>query len=241
LATVPAYEEIFPFIYALPMGYVNAFLLAEEDGLTLIDSGLPNGDRRIGKAIGELGRKRSDLRHILITHHHADHCGGSARLKEASSATTYAHPIDAPIIAGETPRPGPNPASMTGRVLGPLITRLPQNHPQATPVDQHINDGDVLPIAGGVKVLHTPGHTMGHVSFLVEGHGGVLFAGDAAAHMFGRLGKPMLLFTENMDAVRESMRRLAALEFDTACFGHGGVVKGKANVEFRQYVEKMAR
>ncbi len=238
---MPAYEEIFPFIYALPLGYVNAFLMAEEDGLTLIDSGLPGHDRRIGKAIGEMGRKRSELRHILITHHHADHCGGSARLKSASSATVYAHPIDAPIIAGETPRPGPNPSSVTGRILGPLITRLPQNHPEATAVDQHVNDGDVLSIAGGVKVFHTPGHTMGSVSFLAEGHGGVLFAGDAAAHMFGRLGKPMLLFTEDVDAVRESMRKLAALEFDTACFGHGGVVKGKANAEFRRYVEKMAK
>ena len=185
---MPAYEEIFPFIYALPMGYVNAFLLAEEDGLTLIDSGLPSGDRRIGKAIGELGRKRSDLRNILITHHHADHCGGSARLKEASGATTYAHPIDAPIIAGEKPRPGPNHGSITGRVLGPVITRLPQNRPRPTPVDRHVNDGYVIPIAGGIKVIHTPGHTVGSIAFLMGGHGGILFAGDAAAHMFGRLG-----------------------------------------------------
>jgi len=241
LASVSAYEEIFPFIYALPMGYVNAFLLAEQDGLTLIDSGLPNGDKRIGKAIGELGRKRSELRNILITHHHADHCGGSARLKEATGATTYAHPIDAPIISGEKPRPGPNPASMTGRVLGPVITRLPQNHPKVTPVDHLVNDGDFIPVAVGVKVIHTPGHTMGSIAFLVEGHGGILFAGDAAAHMFGRLGKPMLLFTEDMNAVRDSMRKLAALEFGTACFGHGSVIRGQANVEFRQYVEKMAK
>lgn len=237
---MPAYEEIFPFIYAIPLGYVNAFLMAKEDGLTLIDSGLPGQDRRIGKAIGEMGRKRSELRHILITHHHADHCGGAAPLQKASNATVYAHPIDAPIIAGETPRPGPNPSSVTGRLFGPLITRLPQNHPPTVTPDQHVNDGDILPIAGGVKVIHTPGHTLGSVAFLIEGHGGVLFAGDAAAHMFGRLGKPMLLFTEDMGQVRESMRKLAALEFETACFGHGSVVKGKANAKFRRYVEKMA-
>jgi glyoxylase-like metal-dependent hydrolase (beta-lactamase superfamily II) len=164
--------------------------MAEEDGLTLIAGPAAHG--RIGKAIGDGAKRAAD---ILITHHHADHCGGSARLKTASNATVYAHPIDAPIIAGETPRPGPNPSSITGRLFGPLITRLPQNHPEATAVDQHVNDGDVLPITGGIKVFHTPGHTMGSVSFLVEGHGGVLFAGDAAAHMFGRLGKPMLLFT----------------------------------------------
>ncbi len=239
---MPAYEEIFPFIYALPLGYVNAFLMAEEDGLTLIDAGLKGHDRRINKAIGELGREPSELRHILVTHHHADHCGSLAALKRKSSdATVYAHPLDAPVIAGEKPRPGPNPSSVTGRLFGPLITRIPANHPPAVTPDQHVNDGDVLPIAGGIVVLHTPGHTIGSVSFFIEGHGGVLFAGDAAAHMFGRLGKPMLLFTEDMGQVKESMRKLAALEFETACFGHGNVVKGKANAEFRRYVEKLAK
>jgi glyoxylase-like metal-dependent hydrolase (beta-lactamase superfamily II) len=238
---MPAFEEIFPSVYALPLGYVNAFLLAEEEGLTLIDAGLPGNSRRIGKAIGEVGRKRSELRHILITHHHADHCGGSAALKESSGATTYAHPLDAPIIAGDQPRPGPNPGSMTGKVLGPLLTRLPQNKPQATPVDRHVSDGDIVPVGGGLKVIHTPGHTKGSIAFLMEAHGGILFAGDAAAHMFGRLGKPMLLFTEDMDAVRDSMRKLAALEFETACFGHGTVVKGQAHSKFKQYIEKMAK
>ncbi|MEX0682123.1 MAG: MBL fold metallo-hydrolase [Dehalococcoidia bacterium] len=236
-----AVQEIFPFIYHVPLGYVNAYMMAEEGGLTLVDAGLPGNDRRFWKAITEIGRKPGDLSHVLVTHHHADHVGSLAALNQAGGATTYVHPLDAPIVAGDQKRPDPNPGSIAGRVLGPIIARLPQNNPVPVTPDQMINDGDELPIAGGVRVIHTPGHTMGHVSFLIEGHGGVLFAGDAGGHMFGRLGKPALIFTEDMAEARKSMRKLAELEFDTACFGHGGVVKGKAHAEFKRYVEKMAK
>jgi glyoxylase-like metal-dependent hydrolase (beta-lactamase superfamily II) len=236
-----AIEEIFPHIYAVPLGYVNAFLLAEEDGLTLIDAGLRGNERKIWQAIGAIDRGRGDVRQVLVTHHHADHVGSLAAIKEASGAEAYVHPLDAPIVAGEKPRPPANRGSITGRLFGRLIERLPMYRPTPTPTDHEINDGDELPIGGGVRVIHTPGHTAGHVSFLVEGHGGVLFAGDAAGNVFGRIGKPLLMYTEDMDEAKASMRKLAALEFDTACFGHGRVLKGKANLAFRRYVEKMAR
>ncbi|MCH7809224.1 MAG: MBL fold metallo-hydrolase [Chloroflexi bacterium] len=235
-----AIEEIFPHIYAVPLGYVNAFMLEEENGLTLIDAGLRGNERKLWKAVREIGRKPSDVHYILVTHHHADHVGSLAAVKKASGAKAYVHPLDAPIVAGEKPRPAANRASIIGRLFGRMILRLPANKPEPVPADHEINDGDELPIGGGVRVIHTPGHTAGHVSFFVEGHGGVLFVGDAAANMMGRFGKPLLMFTEDMDEVKKSMRKLAALEFDTACFGHGRVLKGKANVAFRRYVEKMA-
>ncbi len=233
-------EEIFPHVYALPLGYVNAFMLAEEDGLTLIDAGLRGNERRIWKAVAGIDRKPEDVRRVLVTHHHADHVGSLAAIKEASGAEAYVHPLDAPIVAGEKPRPDANRGSIAGRLFGRMILRLPPNKPEPVAADHEINDGNDLPIAGGVRVIHTPGHTAGHVSFFIEAHGGVLFAGDAAANLFGRIGKPLLIFTEDMDAVKESMRKLAELEFDTACFGHGRVLKGKAHAAFRRYVEKMA-
>ncbi|MCH8052184.1 MAG: MBL fold metallo-hydrolase [Chloroflexi bacterium] len=236
-----AIEEIFPHIYAVPLGYVNAFMLEEENGLTLIDAGLRGNERKLWKAVREIGRKPSDVHHVLVTHHHADHVGSLAAVKKASGAEAYVHPLDAPVVAGEKPRPAANRASIIGRLLGRMILRLPANKPTPVPADHEINDGDELAIGGGVRVIHTPGHTAGHVSFFVERHGGVLFVGDAAANMMGRFGKPLLMFTEDMDEVGKSMRKLAALEFDTACFGHGRVLKGKANLAFRRYVEKMAQ
>ena len=235
-----AIEEIFPHIYAVPLGYVNAFMLEDETGLTLIDAGLRGNERKLWKAVAEIKRKPSDVQHVLVTHHHADHVGSLAAVKKASGAEAYVHPLDAPVVAGEKPRPAANRASIIGRLLGRMILRRPANKPEPVPADHEINDGDELAIGGGVRVIHTPGHTAGHVSFFVERHGGVLFVGDAAANMLGRFGKPLLMFTEDMDEVGRSMRKLAALEFDTACFGHGRVLKGKANVVFRRYVEKMA-
>ena len=234
-------EEIFPHIYALPLGYVNAYMLAEENGLTLIDSGLRSSERRLWKAIARIDRQPSDVNHVLVTHHHADHVGSLAAVKKASGAQAYVHPLDAPVVAGEKPRPAANRASIIGRLFGRMILRLPQNNPEPVPADHEISDGDELPMGGGVRVIHTPGHTAGHVSFFVERHGGILFVGDAAANMLGRIGKPLLIFTEDMDETKASMRKLAELEFDTACFGHGRVLKGKANAAFRRYVEKMAQ
>ncbi len=236
-----AIEEIFPRIYGIPLGYVNAFLLAEEDGLTLIDAGLRGNERKIWKAIAGIDREPDDVRHVLVTHHHADHVGSLAAVKESCGAEAYVHPLDAPIVAGEKPRPAANRGSITGRLFGRLIERLPAYRPSPAAAEHEINDGDELPVGGGVRVIHTPGHTAGHVSFLVEGHGGVIFAGDAVGNMFGRIGKPLLMYTEDMDEAKQSMRKLAELEFDTACFGHGRVLKGEANVAFRRYVENMAR
>lgn len=234
-------EEIFPHIYAIPLGYVNAFMLADENGLTLIDAGLGGNDRKIWKAVAEIEHQPGDLQRVLVTHHHADHVGSLAAIKKVGSAEAYVHPLDAPLVAGEKRRPPANRGSITGRLFGRLIERLPMYRPPPATADHEINDGDELPIGGGLRVIHTPGHTAGHVSFLVDGHGGVLFAGDAAGNMFGRIGKPLLMYTEDMDEAKASIRKLAELEFGTACFGHGRVLKGKANLAFRRYVEKMAR
>ena len=236
-----ALEEIFPFVYGLRMGYVNAFLLAEEDGITLIDSGLPKRQEKILGELTGLGRQPHEVKHIAITHHHVDHTGSLAALVKATGAQVHVHPLDAPIVRGEKPVPGPNPRSILGKVVGPLFSRLPAYKLEPAGVDHEVQDGDVLPLAGGLKAVHTPGHTAGHLAYLMPGHGGVLFAGDAAGNLFGRLGPPLGMYTEDMAQAKESIRKLAELEFDAACFGHGGVLKGKANAAFRRLVERLAR
>jgi len=234
-------EEILPHIYAIRGAYVNIFLIAEEDELALVDTGLKGYERAVYRALRGIERRPDDIHHILLTHHHADHVGSLATLKERTQAKAYVHPIDAPIVAGDQKRPSANPKSMLGRVLGPIIERLPQNKPPVATADVLVNEGDTVPVAGGMTVLHTPGHTLGSISFLMQGHGGVLFAGDAAANVLGRLGGSPPLFTEDTEAAKASIRRLAELEFDTACFGHGRVLKGKATAAFKRFVEKVAR
>lgn len=234
-----AVEEIVPGVYALGMGYVNAFFVVGDDGLTLIDSGLPKKKDTILAAVAGLSRQPADLKHILITHHHIDHMGSLADLKDATDARSYVHPADSPIVRGDEPQPGPNPKSVLGKIAGPLISRFGPQSPSAV-VDVEVTDGELLAIAGGIRAVHTPGHTPGHLAFLLPRHGGVLFAGDAAANVL-RLGLPIGMFTADFQQAKESIAKLASLEFDIACFGHGRVLKGEANLKFRRLAEKLAR
>ncbi len=233
-----AVEEIVSGVYGIGMGYVNAFFIVGEDGLTLVDSGLAKKKDTILSAVAGAGRQPPDLGHILITHHHIDHIGSLAALKEATGAKCYVHPADSPIVRGDEPQPGPNPGSLLGKLAGPLLSRMSPPAPPAD-VDVEVADGEELPLASGIRAVHTPGHTPGHLSFLLPSKN-VLFVGDAAANML-RLGLPIGMFTADRQQAKESIGKLAALEFDVACFGHGRVLKGEANLRFRRLVEKLAR
>src|SRR3990172_12042531 len=142
-----ALEEIFPFVYGLRMGYVNAFLLAEEDGITLIDSGLPKRQEKILGELTGLGRQPRELKHIAITHHHVDHTGSLAALVKATGAQVHVHPLDAPIVRGEKPVPGPNPRSILGKVVGPLFSRLPAPKPGPGGGEDQTHAPGLLPLS----------------------------------------------------------------------------------------------
>ena len=235
-------EQVVPHVYRIGMGYVSAYLISLDE-VTVIDSGLPKRRDTILNAATEAGRKPGDVKHIALTHHHVDHTGSLAALIAATGAKAYIHPLDAPIVRGEKAAPGPNKAIMAGRLLGPLMDRV---SPKLQTVEslQETNDGDDVAAAGGMKAIHTPGHTAGHLAYLWAHDGGVLFAGDAAGNIMG-LGPPTSalggMFTEDIAAAKESFRKLAALEFAVACFGHGGPIRGKAHAAFRRAVEKLAK
>src|ERR671935_2430403 len=92
-------------------------------------------------------------------------------------------------------------------------------------VDHELLDGQVLDVAGGIRVLHAPGPTAGQTSFLWNRHGGVLIAGDAAGARGNRVAAPtgavFGMFTEDLGEAERSFRRLGELDFEVAVFGHG--------------------
>ena len=239
-------ELIIPNVWRLrlSMGYTNAYLLVADDGVTLVDSETKGQQATILEAVSATGRTPADLKHILITHHHTDHTGSLASLVETTGAKAYVHPLDAPITRGDEPVAGPNPDVRVGRMLKPLLMRLQPSRMTPVAFEREVVDGDELAIAGGIKVIHTPGHTAGHVSYFWPESGGVLFAGDAAGKLRD-VGPPVgglaSMFTEDPEQAKESFRKLAGLEFDTVCMGHGGFLTGQAHLEFRRAVEKMAR
>ena len=222
-------NEIVPGVTAITLPYVNAFLLSASD-LALVDSGTKTSKRRIHAAVGAAGGLPR-LRHVLVTHHHIDHVGSLASIA-GDDVTVWAHPIDARVVRGDVPGPAPASRSSLERAGVWAVEHLGPKRVAAR-VDRELSDGEEIPVGEGLVAYHTPGHTAGHVSFLYPSKR-VLFVGDAAANMFGKLGPPFGLYSEDHAAVRASIAKLASLDFDVACFGHGRVLKGKASAAFRK-------
>lgn len=223
--------QIVSNVYAISFGFVNAFLI-DADGLTLIDTGIAGSRDKILRAVAELGRQPADIRRILVTHCHGDHTGSLAAVKAATGAPVYMHPADAALVReGESMRPAQPSPGLPGlifRLAGPRSTAI-----EATAVDYEVQDGDELP--GGLKAIHTPGHCAGHLAFFWPQHGGVLFVGDTLGRMF-RLG--LAIIYEDFAQGQRDLVKLAALDFDVACFSHGRAIVGGAAGQWRDFVKR---
>jgi glyoxylase-like metal-dependent hydrolase (beta-lactamase superfamily II) len=218
-------RQIVPGIFAISGLKTGRSYLVEGDGggLALIDTSTGGADARIADAIDASGYRREDLRAIIATHYHYDHTGNAEALRTSTGAQLHVHEDEAAYVDGTTPW-------MPARGAWSYLDRLgPQAY--ALKVDCVVRDGDVLPFAGGLRVIHTPGHTPGHMA-LYAAERRVLFAGDALMNLLG-LRLPMALATHDMAAARESARKLARLEFEIALPGHGAPIIGRAS-------EKMA-
>jgi glyoxylase-like metal-dependent hydrolase (beta-lactamase superfamily II) len=222
--------QIVPGLYVIPVGPVNTFLLESSDTCTLIDSGLPGSAEKILQAVEALGKKPKDIRQIVLTHAHPDHIGGLAALKKATGAEAYMHAVDAPIAeAGQGFRPM-KPASgfKTGLLFRIFVRMKPV---EGARIEHHIEDGQELPFGHDLTVIHVPGHCAGQIALLWRQHGGVLLAADACSNMMG-LG--LSLGYENLEEGRRSLKKLAAMRFNTACFGHGKAILQEAAARFRE-------
>jgi glyoxylase-like metal-dependent hydrolase (beta-lactamase superfamily II) len=231
-------ERVADGVHRILKGNVNAYLIEADEGLILVDTGLPRRAGRIVGAIEGLGRAAKEIRHVLLTHHHLDHTGSLAELSRTVEATVYCTPVDAPIVRGERMPPPYNRAKVSGRVLGPVLERVGPKRAEPHPVDHALADGEVLPIAGGMTVIATPGYTAGHASFLLNRDGGVLVASDAAGTRGAKAGPPIGavfgMATEDLQEAVLSFHKLAGLDFEVALPGHGNPVESGASELFRR-------
>ena len=224
--------KIGPGLTEISLRGVNAFLVADgSGGLVLFDAGFPTSEEAIQKAVEGLGHELTDVRHILVSHSHGDHTGALASLKARTGAMIYMHRMEANLVAKgrAATHLTAGPGIISRRMHRQLMNIVPPTV-AAVETDVLVNDGDILPIAGGIEVIHTPGHTPGHLVFLAK-ESGAVFLGDAAANVFGL--RPMSSHGEHWQA-DQSIRRLAQREFDVACFGHGTAIRRGASARFRR-------
>lgn len=226
-----AVSEVVTGLYQVSLGMVNAYLLHEQDELTLIDTGIAGSAPKILAAVSGLGLQPRNVRRILITHLHADHTGSLAELKRQTGATVFMHPADAALVRqGIAGRPATPAPGLLKHIVVPIAMRRPA-HVEPAETDAELADGQDLDIAGGLCAVTAPGHAAGQVVFLWRQHGGVLIAADAAANFRGKLDYPILF--EDMDLGVRSLQKLAALDFETAVFGHGRPALTGAAEQFR--------
>jgi glyoxylase-like metal-dependent hydrolase (beta-lactamase superfamily II) len=235
----------------------HIFLLKIEDGghsicpvlfrnaatgkLALADAGWPGQFSLIEEAIGREGFVLEDIETIILTHQDCDHL---ACVPEFRNRLPNLKVI---CFAGEAPY-------IDGRIRPCKVTALEAVFDRMTPaekkdfypyrqryldsripVDGTFDEGAVLPYAGGITVIHTPGHTPGHVCLLVAN---TLIAGDALNAKNGKLLGPKPDKCENYDEAIRSVKKLLAFGFDRILCYHGGLVTGDVKEALRILIEE---
>ncbi len=231
-------DEIAEGLSGLKITFVNVFGLQHQDGSwTLIDTALPFSASRI-KSWAEKTFKRPPNA-IVLTHGHFDHAGAAKELSEQWDVPVYAHALEFPYLTGLKEYPAPDWKAGGGvmPLMSPTLPRGPID--LGSRLKELPGEGSELSLAEmpGWKLIHTPGHTPGHVSFFRESDR-TLLVGDAfcttkaesffAANLFqpAELHGPPSYFTSDWGAAKVSVRKLAGLEPVTVAPGHGKPLAG---------------
>jgi glyoxylase-like metal-dependent hydrolase (beta-lactamase superfamily II) len=217
--------ELTPRLHLLRFSVGQAYLWEDGDDLTLVDTGPVGSGAAVAAAVQRLGT----LRRVVLTHFHDDHTGSAAEIGAWPGVAVLAHRNDAPIIRGARPGPPPDFTDAERELHARVAHGLPPA-PRAR-VDVELDGGEELDIGAGARVLHVPGHTDGSIGLHLVAEG-VLVTGDVIAEHGGEL----MLGPFNLDRERAaaSMRLLAALDVEIACFGHGDAIVGGAGERLRQ-------
>lgn len=243
-------HEVRPDLAYRRLGLVNVVFAgppaAGDRGWVLIDAGLPRTAGLIRSAaearFGEGARPAA----IVMTHGHFDHVGALEQLSEAWDVPVYAHGLEKPYLDGRAAYPPGDPS-----VGGGLMAALARFYP-TRPVDvgarlSNLPDDGSIPGMPGWRWIHTPGHSVGHVSLWREADR-TLVAGDAfvttgqesayeVAVQEPEMHGPPTYFTIDWEAAADSVRRLAALEPDLALTFHGRPMQGP---EMRAALHRLA-
>jgi glyoxylase-like metal-dependent hydrolase (beta-lactamase superfamily II) len=224
-----------PTVWLLIFPVVNAYIVRTTEGIAIVDTGpVGSHDAMIG-AIADLGATAADIRWIVLTHCHKDHVGSAAALAEMTGGVVLAGAKDAPVIAGLIPEP----AALITPAERPFYDRIAPTIPPAprVNVDQVLREGDRLEWGlPKALIVDAPGHTPGSIALYLPDER-VLFTGDNIASLGA---KPILgPFNVAREEAIESFRRLAQLDVNIACFGHGDPIIGDAGSHLRRNAPRL--
>ena len=208
-------------IDTIALGVDNCYLL-EGEKYVFIDGGAPNQSRAFVKGMAALGVAPSKVALIILTHAHWDHIGSVHALAELTGANVAVHRCERPVVERGM-KSMPPAATPWGAIFGVVLRAfLPFIAIPPTEVDIEIPDGGLSLEPYGVsgRVIHTPGHSPGSVSIVLDG--GEAFVGDLAMNGFPLTRGPDLpIFAEDIGMVKESWKKLLKLGPTTIFPAHG--------------------
>ena len=216
--------EVAPGITRLGNEIVNFYLVEDGDGVTVVDAGLPSFRGQLDAA---LAGRRVDA--VILTHGHIDHVVVAEGLRR-DGARVWIHAGDAAMARdGNEQKTEGNLArylryGATWKLLGMAVRSGGMRRPKIAEVSE-FGDREVLDVPGHPLVIHTPGHSNGHVVFLF-GDRGVLMAGDALCTwnpLTGRPGPQLMprAFATSLSEAGDSLSRIEAVDAGVVLPGHG--------------------
>lgn len=230
---VVSLDNISARLFGLRILMVNVYGVQVEDGWILIDAGLPMSATRILHwAKRRFGKPPKT---ILLTHGHIDHVGALEHLLKEWNVPVFAHVLELPYLQGRAKYPPPD-MSVGGGImplLSPLFSRGPFHFGHRV---QPYPSGGAVPFLGDWALIHTPGHTEGHVS-LFRPSDRSLIVGDAfcttkqesflsIATQKPELHGPPAYYTSDWDNAKASVAQLASLKPNVVAPGHGSPMSG---------------
>jgi glyoxylase-like metal-dependent hydrolase (beta-lactamase superfamily II) len=232
--------QLTPHVYGIltQFKFMNAYLIQRQDHLTLVDTGLDASFVvAIEKELTALGKSWGDIRQIVLTHCHYDHINNLGAIQHKTSATTYAHRLDAPVIRGEQPVQYAKPVTLNffERLILPSIPTVFNTGR----VDVDVNDGDNLDaILPGAQVVHLPGHSFGQMGIWLPQEK-TLIGGDVMFGLPWGLSVPFKMVSPDWDAAKTSIKKVASMNIENLCLGHGTPVIGNAHHQVQKLAQRL--
>jgi glyoxylase-like metal-dependent hydrolase (beta-lactamase superfamily II) len=244
-------HQVAPDLAYRRLGIVNVMFFgpsgAGDRRWVLIDAGLPGTAEFIRSAADARFGKGARPAAIVLTHGHFDHVGALETLVQEWNAPVYAHPLEKPYLDGTASYP-PGDPTVGGGAMAALARFYPRGPVNVARWLQTLPNDGTVPDMPGWRWLHTPGHSVGHVSLWQEADRTII-AGDAfvttaqesayaALVQPPEMHGPPMYYTVEWDKARDSVRQLAALRPDLVVTGHGQAMQGP---EMTAALDRLAR
>lgn len=219
---------------------INPTLLYDDNAVILVDAGYPGLLSEFKETIEKAGVSFGRLNMIILTHHDIDHIGSVNSIKKelSNSVTVLAHEQEAAYVDGsKTPiklaQLEANFDSLP-KAMKELYEKFKVGFQNSkADVDKILVDNEELPYCNGISVIHTPGHTLGHISLYLK-QSKILIAGDALEVRDGKLMLISPQFSFDSELSIKSLKKLMQYDIETVICYHGGVYNNKVNERIKE-------